>query len=582
MQNRFLILHTNDFKYSKSIRKIVPFHNFILKKIDINNFELIELNISKNELVKLINNINYLYEKILNIIYQNLNSLHNKNYSKRYWGIIIGPWLITYLQFMARKWLEIERIYKKRNMRNIIFNYYYLKKKNPPKNFINFVSLANTTEFNANIQSELIKNYFFNKKFICLKKIRIKCSKINNLKLLNKKKNKFYLLHFFLLLLNFIKTRRNVVIINTGIGLIKELVFCIKKFSIPFFFFELYSIDNKLTQFSNNFDKKKREKVIMHLKPKDNKEKFIFSNIYNYFPMSYLENFRKYYLEEKKIFPNKAKNIISSHNHFGFDILKFWVARQVENNSKLYSIQHGANPGYSIFTANEYYDNKHSDKLITWGWSENNNKTIKGFFSLIRPEIKNNKKKILLVYNSNALIQLAIKSNLFFFDNNFYFKFFFNLTKNLSKIFGENLVIRLPKFKILADYCRKDLLKFNNKIKIDTNNNFIESLKDSRLVLTSWDSTIFLQSLNANVPTIAYWDQSCCAVRERVLKYFIALRENNILNNDHNKITKFIDKNSDNLERWWTAKKTVSSVVSFRNNFCKEGDIIKKLSEHIN
>ena len=66
MQNRFLILHTNDFKYSKSIRKIVPFHNFILKKIDINNFELIELNISKNELVKLIYRISL--KKNINII----------------------------------------------------------------------------------------------------------------------------------------------------------------------------------------------------------------------------------------------------------------------------------------------------------------------------------------------------------------------------------------------------------------------------------------------------------------------------------------------------------------------------------
>jgi putative transferase (TIGR04331 family) len=389
------------------------------------------------------------------------------------------------------------------------------------------------------------------------------------------------LLKYFLSLLNFIKIKRKIVIIHIGINFINEALLYIKKFSIPYLFPQLQFIDDKLAKSSNILDKKKRIKLIINLKPKNNLEKFIFSNICNYLPMSYLENFNKYYLQEKNFFPNKVKIILSATNHYTVDIIKFWIARQVENKSKLYAIQHGANPGYSIFTGNEYHDLKHSDKLVTWGWTENNKKILKGCFSLKRPKIKKNNKKILIVFTSNALFQLSLRSNLFFYDNNFYYSFFKNLIKKLMEISEEDLVIRLPKFKILADYLRVDLLKFNKNIKIDNNINFIDSVKDSRLVVTSWDATIFLQSINLNVPVMAYWDQSNCIVRDHVLKYFIALRKNNVLSNDYNKISKFIFKNYDYLEEWWSNKETKSSVVNFRNNFCKEGDINKKLLEYL-
>jgi putative transferase (TIGR04331 family) len=579
MQSKFLILHKNDFKYSKNINKIVPFYSYILEDININYSELLDFKISKKELFKIINYLDLLYEKILEILYQNLNNLNNTNYSRRYWGIIIGPWLISYLQIMIRNWLIVKRISKKKT--NIIFNYYYYQKKNPLKNLTDFVAFVNTPEFNCTIKSELIKNFFSQKNFICLKKIKVSPKKLNNATQLSYKINtKFKIIKLIFLLLSFKRVMRKIVIINTGIGLIKEIFIYFRKLTIPYFFLDLQVIDKRLARFSNTLDKKKRLKLISNLNPKNTLEKFIFHKIYNYFPLSYLENFKKYYFEEKKIFPVNAKNILSATNHYTYDILKFWIARQIENNSKLYSIQHGANPGYSIFVSNQYHDNKHADRLITWGWT-GNEKTFKGCFSLKKSKIIKNNKKILLVFYTNTLFQSNIKPNLYFCENNFYYQFYFNLIKNLSETFDENLVIRLPRFSILADYCRKQLLNLNKKIKFDTNDNFLDSLKDSKLVITSWEATIFLQSLNANVPTIAYWDQSNCVVTDDALKYFIALQKHNVLCSDYKKISQFVIKNYNNLGNWWGSKSTASSVINFRNNFCKEGDINQKLLECI-
>ena len=37
--------------------------------------------------------------------------------------------------------------------------------------------------------------------------------------------------------------------------------------------------------------------------------------------------------------------------------------------------------------------------------------------------------------------------------------------------------------------------------------NLQKSLEISKAMITSWDQTVFLQSLNADIPTFAYWDK---------------------------------------------------------------------------
>ena len=90
------------------------------------------------------------YEGILNILYKDLNKLNNKKKDKRYWRIIIGPWLTFYIAAMFDRW-ETIRIFFKKN-RNIKTSYL----KNIDKKIL---TSKNTLNFLINAQNNDIWNH---------------------------------------------------------------------------------------------------------------------------------------------------------------------------------------------------------------------------------------------------------------------------------------------------------------------------------------------------------------------------------------------------------------------------------------
>ena len=44
-------------------------------------------------------------------------------------------------------------------------------------------------------------------------------------------------------------------------------------------------------------------------------------------------------------------------------------------------------------------------------------------------------------------------------------------------------------------------------------------------MITSWDQTVFLQSLNADIPTFAYWDKKTSIVNNESFGFFSDLKK---------------------------------------------------------
>ena len=66
-----------------------------------------------------------------------LNTLHNVNYSQRYWRIIIGPWLNDFIRLIFDYYTTIQNISKSKTITNT-----YMAEINPadqvPQNFASF------------------------------------------------------------------------------------------------------------------------------------------------------------------------------------------------------------------------------------------------------------------------------------------------------------------------------------------------------------------------------------------------------------------------------------------------------------
>ena len=65
----------------------------------------------QDEALKGISYTNEIYEKYLSILSKQLNKIHNKNYSDRYWRILIGYWLRQFVDIVYDRHLILERAF---------------------------------------------------------------------------------------------------------------------------------------------------------------------------------------------------------------------------------------------------------------------------------------------------------------------------------------------------------------------------------------------------------------------------------------------------------------------------------------
>ena len=128
-----------------------------------------------------------IYEKYLAILSKELNKYHKKNYSLRFWRILIGPWLSTFVHIYFDRWQNIKSTIKKNKIDKCIFlnldmNLFI------PYDHKNFIYLSQNDLWNQFLYQKIIK--------IFLKKNKIQYKGILNQdinkELKNSILNKFY------------------------------------------------------------------------------------------------------------------------------------------------------------------------------------------------------------------------------------------------------------------------------------------------------------------------------------------------------------------------------------------------------
>ena len=72
----------------------------------ISNFHWDDRNKFQSDFIKL----ETTYEEFLNELHPYLNKLHKKKYSKRFWRILIGPWLYTSINIIYDRWFMLQKV----------------------------------------------------------------------------------------------------------------------------------------------------------------------------------------------------------------------------------------------------------------------------------------------------------------------------------------------------------------------------------------------------------------------------------------------------------------------------------------
>jgi len=538
-----------------------------------------------NDREKLKKDYNYskrLYNDLINELTKNLNFYHKTSYSTRYWKIVLGPWLLSFIQLVLERYENIEQLKNDENEYETII----LKiDKNIllPTNFEMYSRLMISDTWNHFIFSEIIKNIKIKSKILLKEKeFKDKENFRGYLKIKHYSKiRKIY--SFFTNLFKKKIKKEKFLISESYLGFFDEISLNLKLGCLPKF-------DNfKLPEekIVNNEERKKY--LLKDFNPRNEFEKILCNLIKIQIPISYFENFEKIQKIILDInWPTKPKIIFTSH-FLQKTIQAMYTAEKVEKfNTILIHGQHGGVYGQYLFSTAQDHELDVCDKFLSWGWKNLENKKIIPF-GIIKniSKIKYNKKndKILLILKSQTRYTHRINSCSGSFQLHNYFKECINFCKKIDYFIKSNkLTVRIHARR----YWNEDSL-FRNEfptLHIDGGYKPINKIIGNyKLVVQSYLATGYLETLASNFPTIVFANLNDCLLNKDTLDDLKILSEAKIFHSNYDSAAEFIKKNYENIDDWWKSDITQNARIIFCEKYANKNqnkidNLIKILRAH--
>jgi putative transferase (TIGR04331 family) len=302
-------------------------------------------------------------------------------------------------------------------------------------------------------------------------------------------------------------------------------------------------------------------------------------------PKCYLEGYENLNSFSKKIYPSAAKIIFDRNSWNTDDVTKIWIAENVENGCEYFVGQHGGNYGVSKWNFTEEHQLAIASKFISWGWTNEKRSNVAPLGN-IGSRLKSSKNR---PAKGNAmLVEMAVPRLSYHmysvvvassqYDS--YFEDQIRFVNALPKRLQEELLVKLnPQDYQLSQAARwrdrkPDIRIYNGRRTI------LEMLDKSRLVISSYNATTYLETLSENVPTLMFWNPAHWELRESAWPYFQQLEEAGILHHTPESAAMQMELVWDDLARWWNAPKTQSARLKFCQNYVNtEGSVLERYSK---
>jgi putative transferase (TIGR04331 family) len=522
---------------------------------------------------KLIKDYYYLdsvYEEFLDLLKYKMNKIHNVNFSKKYWRIVIGPWLLHFIHIIFDRWsmlkiaqenFEVSEVYAESRSSNIT-----------PNDCSSFMKLMTTESWNTEIYIELIKNFTkmkLNKKT----KNQILLSKNKKGKKNNFIKNLFNLINYF-------SKSDNIFFINTYLKTYELLKLQIKLKQIPKYFEDeelilesQYNEKIRKWNFSNN-EENKFKKILRYMIPK-------------FMPISYLESYSEIQSSLKETnWPSNPKIIFTANSHIHNDKFKLWCAEKTERNAKLVIGQHGGGLTTKLFSSHFDHELKISDKYLVWGNETLNLDKVVPFYNFKMQRKKkifnqnNYNKNLMIVLNTVPKYSHSIRGSMISTQYLSYLKNISEVIKSI--IIDKNINYKIRLNKIDYDWFTSERVEgLSSHIQIDTGKkDIIENLKESSLCISTTNSTTYLESIYLNIPTLIYFDKKFDQINVKVKEQFEELRKVGLFYDDPYALSQKINEISPDIQSWWKSNLIQQEVFKFKQSFSRESkNITKDLSK---
>jgi putative transferase (TIGR04331 family) len=500
-----------------------------------------------------------------------LNKIHSVNFSKKYWRILIGPWLYMFVEIVFDRWSMLGKAVKDYN----IGKYIAVNKGTNdfiPNNTSHFVEILDGDDWNESIFTQIVKSSFRDK--INIKEIKLSAKKNYESQPSANKKNSIKFTG------------------NFKVALASKICQYASKFSKQdkYFFYSTclpLKIDIKIQLRLGQFPKlwrsirnievnNNQEYRKWSLDFKSNNDLFL-STICDLIPKNIPTNFLEGYEDMQRQvdslkWPQKPKYIFTCNAYQQDDFFKMYTAQQSDKGCKLVIAQHGGNMGMSLWASHEDHQMDIASRFLSWGWKKAGRKNIfpVGNIKLSRKqrEFKDNTQgKVLLIgmgvpRYSYHLYAVPIAAQWLE-----YFKDQVEFYGSLPNLIKSEVSVRL--YPHDYKWCQKNRWrdKFSSIKFSDLSQDFYTEVEKSKVVVCTYNATTYLETLALNIPTIVFFDTHYWEVHDDVKPYFEILKSVGVFHENPSSAAKQLELIWDNVDTWWLSNDVQSAIECFCRNF---------------
>lgn len=288
-------------------------------------------------------------------------------------------------------------------------------------------------------------------------------------------------------------------------------------------------------------------------------------------PSAYVEGYRLLVESTTKLkLPSSPGVIYTANRHLYDDVFNAWVAQATEHGSSYVIGQHGGHYGSSRFRSDsEIHEEQVSDVHLTWGWKYSEKQLpgpcITKVGQKYRPYVQ---AKHLLIVCDN----MWTNPRSLFYDipeHVGYLEYVAQCVKGLPPEISTDVLVRLNHAHAETGSSQIEWWKTHAPTtNVDDGlSDMQDVVRKSRLIVTTYNGTTFLETLNLNIPTLVTWDKSYVQLRQEALPYFQRLEEAGIFHSNDQSFVDHVTRHWDNIESWWVSDVVQSARLVFCNQF---------------
>ncbi len=508
--------------------------------------------------------LNILYERLLSVLSGQMNKIHGTNFSVRYWRIILGSWLISYIHVMYDRYKNLEHFLKLYPD----FTSICLDKECfiIPKDTIHFACHVRNDDYNLQLYSSMLSVLGY--KFPT-KKLSVSLPDVGMYFLGKKESIKNILKYLYEIINRIFYNGEQVFLRNTYFSYLSliKLFFKTKGAIRPCIYgyqnLPDFPVDYKARSILTkcNFGENEFEKALISLIPFD-------------MPKNMVEGFSLLREKVKNEFIAEPKVIMSSISWWFDNTFQVWAAESAEKGAMLLGVQHGGNYGIAKDLFQEDIELNIVDKFYSWGWKRSD--SYAKVIPMPAPKLVELKKKSSKKSNEVLYVLASYPRYLcqFPWSTGYWENYFFNQTlfiSHLSELIMSGLRVR--PYREDSGWDVKDRIKeLFPKIRIEGwDIPFSASLSNCSVYICDHplQSTTFIESLVNNKPTVLFYNPAFAAnkFRDEAADLFSQLKSNSIIFDDPISAAEHLNSVYGSIDIWWNEPKRQEAVRNFLYRF---------------